>query len=1832
MKRRLLAGVLTFVMVLSLLPTSVWALGEEQAGGLTATAADTLPEEGQTTNIKLSGGEQGEQIVRISGYNAPWYVTEGLVLQYDGIYNTGKVGEHEENAGTWTPLVSTVGDMKITIPTNLNEGEGWTVDNGLYLKNTTIGNTGFSSALTASQGFTWDYMFALNSSDYDNWDMSTNPIYRTPMQLVSDYSGLGGINNSTRVLFYDGTNNWPPYLTPFQGNVPSTLTLTTGAADANAHRKVYQNGVLDSHNGVDGKGYPNGNATEQSEVEDHTFVFSGIAFPTMAVSNEQAVDKRAYNLGRTIYGARLYNRELSADEIAQNAEVDALRYRTNNYSIGTADSHQLLEQFDGNTAYTEIQVTFDENSEATIPLVLNYAGENDLTFTVNGKSADLTLNVLTAEDKASVNAVNKAIDDIPAISADSSEDELKTALEKVAAAQKAYGELDEDLRGLISTELMTKLDNAASEIDKAAAGKHTVTVSYDVNGGTSNLKPTEVIYKETEKVDGVDVHKKYKLAVPTRKNYTFEGWMLNGDLITDANGDSYDWWDSLSNAEVVAQWTSNAEANAALEITEADDIYALARIFGGTGTVADYQRFGYDAASTTARNKLMDAAKVYELKNDITLTNHNGEAFNGFYGIPNFAGTFNGNGHTITLDINFSVYTNTGECGGVFQSLNGATVKNIELAGTASGNISLSTTLNNIGLLIGVANGSKATTIENIRTNVAVDNTTLTNNNHTAYIGELIGRSAMGSAAKLAVTKCINDGNITVAVVGEQSNPSRVAGLVGHANAGIVMDSCRNNGTVTVTGDTTYAGGLAGTSGGTYVNCVEAGSLSAEKGSAALFSGMPKTVTKADGNKIIVKIIGTDGEKITAQDGVNATVTDGNVTLELPVYYVSDTSRRYDKYDIAEAIVVNGEKSLYLYDMRTRTATLTLNTEDATAEAVPFSSWNTAIHLASAEDMINLQNAINNGDANAIAAVYKLGGIAAAPTDLATVQMVLRSAYYVLDNDVTLNQGFTGIGTATNGFGGHFDGGNHKVTLSITATPSETEETGYYGLFGKMGPLTDGAVEVKNLKVESTIAITLPNSLAYGVYAGGLAGYAQRLTVDNVTVTTNGISAQAATAMTNQNGQVVSLGGAFGFERILIGGTVDTTVSGPIIAKISGAKNSAQLGGFAGQGETGGSVTFTDGASVLADTGAASDVGGIMGYSWAQNDFTGLTVENLSETPLQLGGTNARTGLVIGHHTTTGIQPNEVGVKIDGFQPEGKFAMSGKTLGGLIGLLETNGIVEITNSAANVGAGTGTTHLGGLVGECWTSTKTTYQISNTLYVKATDSLQAVGYPSSDVEGAVALDVTKVTNGTFSTPIADVLSAAASTALTVSGNAKLDGTSLIYTEAGDNQEIKFLWNGQELYSTTVKVAQKDLTNDDNVTITGVNSTYPSDEAAAKAEIDVIYNGVKLVEGTDYTVSQDKTAREFTITFDGNYTGSAKKNYNVEDGALVVTAKDYTGTYDGEFHGITFTPVGVAVKYKASAGAESYTEESCKAKDAGTYVVYWQAEKDGQTVTGSAVIVINKAPLTIKADNQFMYVGGTVPTPTYTATGLVKGETLTKVDLACTADGKTTGKFDIVPANAVTSNSNNNYEITYVNGTLTVSRRHSSSSSTVTPTPEPTPDDRTGFADVPANAYFADAVKWAVDKGITNGLSDTMFGPYESCTRAQIVTFLWRAAGSPEPKTASSFTDVPANAYYAKAVAWAVENGITNGMTATEFAPDATCTRGQSVTFLYRALKGTASGSTNFTDVKSDAFYADAINWAVANNVTNGTSNTTFSPNADCTRAEIVTFLYRAYQGK
>ena len=172
----------------------------------------------------------------------------------------------------------------------------------------------------------------------------------------------------------------------------------------------------------------------------------------------------------------------------------------------------------------------------------------------------------------------------------------------------------------------------------------------------------------------------------------------------------------------------------------------------------------------------------------------------------------------------------------------------------------------------------------------------------------------------------------------------------------------------------------------------------------------------------------------------------------------------------------------------------------------------------------------------------------------------------------------------------------------------------------------------------------------------------------------------------------------------------------------------------------------------------------------------------------------------------------------------------------------------------------------------------------------------------------------------------------------------------------------------------------------------------------------------------------------------------------------------------------------------------------------------------------------------------------------------------------------------------------------------------------------------FSDVSTSAYYYEAVKWAQEKGITGGIGNGLFGPNQPCTRAQIVTFLWRAAGSPVVNYAMNMTDVAEDAYYAEAVRWALSEGITTGTGDGKFSPDATCTRAQSVTFLFRAIGKLVDSKAEFSDVLADSYYANAVDWAVENGVTNGIGDGLFGPNNSCTRAQIVTFLFRAYQGK
>ena len=510
-------------------------------------------------------------------------------------------------------------------------------------------------------------------------------------------------------------------------------------------------------------------------------------------------------------------------------------------------------------------------------------------------------------------------------------------------------------------------------------------------------------------------------------------------------------------------------------------------------------------------------------------------------------------------------------------------------------------------------------------------------------------------------------------------------------------------------------------------------------------------------------------------------------------------------------------------------------------------------------------------------------------------------------------------------------------------------------------------------------------------------------------------------------------------------------------------------------------------------------------------------------------------------------------------------------VGGLVGNM--NATQATIRNCANGGelTGTGNYAAGGLVTH---TTTTAVTCENSLYLKTDKVTKGLG-DQADSAGVITLDTAKVTNGTFSTPIADFLSAIAPAALTVSGNAKLDGTSLTYTEAGE-QEIIFSWNGKPLYSKTVTVAAKNMSSE-TVEIVGVSDSYANDTAAGADlnDVRVIYNGTELVKGTDYTISA--ADGKFTITFTGNYSGEQTKPYTLNN-KFTATSDSLTVTYDGKKHSIKVetTPAeGVNVQYKTSSEG-TYSDDVITLTDVGTVTVYWQATKGGMTITGSAVLTITKAAQDISYETKSVSkrIGAANFTNKLTVnedktfgeiTYESSNESVAKVNAA-------TGEVTIVGVGTAvitaTVAGSDNYDEASASYTLTVSRR----ASATTPDPEPEPDDGLPFTDVPKSAYYYDAVDWAVGKEITDGVSATQFAPYASCTRSQ------------------------------------------------------------SVTFLYRALGKKVESSTSFTDVPANAFYADAVNWAVANNVTNGTSATTFSPNADCTRAEIVTFLYRAYQGK
>ena len=359
-----------------------------------------------------------------------------------------------------------------------------------------------------------------------------------------------------------------------------------------------------------------------------------------------------------------------------------------------------------------------------------------------------------------------------------------------------------------------------------------------------------------------------------------------------------------------------------------------------------------------------------------------------------------------------------------------------------------------------------------------------------------------------------------------------------------------------------------------------------------------------------------------------------------------------------------------------------------------------------------------------------------------------------------------------------------------------------------------------------------------------------------------------------------------------------------------------------------------------------------------------------------------------------------------------------------------------------------------------------------------------------------------------------------------------------------------------------------------------------------------------------------------------TGSGGDTVTVTAGSITDGSISYTVTFDA--NGGSVSPASASV----SAGGTLSSLPTPTHSGSYSFVGWYTAPAGGTQVTTSSVFNSNT---TIYA--QWAYTGGSY-TPSIDSddddepTYKVESEVSKDTDGTISSDHRTAEAGDEVTIkvspdryykvdDVVIKDQNGKVIPVTDNKDGTFTFKMPSSKVTV----EPVFSWDNPFADVAENAYYASAVEWALKNDITNGSGDASFSPDTVCTRAQIVTFLWRAAGCPEPAGTNSFTDVSADAYYAKAVAWAVEQGITNG-TGGKFSPDAACTRAQVVAFLWRAEGSDAAGTANsFADVPANAYYTDAVNWAVENSITGGTSATTFSPAVNCTRAQIVTFLYR-----
>ncbi len=477
------------------------------------------------------------------------------------------------------------------------------------------------------------------------------------------------------------------------------------------------------------------------------------------------------------------------------------------------------------------------------------------------------------------------------------------------------------------------------------------------------------------------------------------------------------------------------------------------------------------------------------------------------------------------------------------------------------------------------------------------------------------------------------------------------------------------------------------------------------------------------------------------------------------------------------------------------------------------------------------------------------------------------------------------------------------------------------------------------------------------------------------------------------------------------------------------------------------------------------------------------------------------------------------------------------------------------------------------------------------------------------------------------------------AYTITGNVQINANEAGYTVTvalKDTENTQWA-DGTTAEKTYIFVISKKpiVIPKEDATVFTYNGSEQTYALAEDAAYTITGNVQTNANETGYTVTVALKDTDNTQWADGT---TADKTYSfvIKKAVVTITVKDqtaYVGDAAPALDGESYTVAGlIEGETLTTAPTVAYVGDPDMTKAGETAI-----RASGASAGENYAITYVDGKLTVSARPSGGGGGSSAPTypvntPSKADNGSIssnvknaaKGSTVTitvKPDVGYKLDGLTVTDSK---GNALklTDKGNGVYTFTMPEGKVEVSAAFA----------EETAEVASPFADVATNAYYFEAVKWAADKGITGGKGNSLFGSNDPCTRGQIVTFLWRAAGSPEPEDAANFTDVAADSYCAKAVAWAVENGITLGTTGTTFSPNASCTRAQGMAFLFRAVKASASGTSAFSDVASGAYYAQAVKWATDNGITNGIGNGLFGSNNPCTRAQIVTFLWRLYAGK